>query len=714
MKRFFYIIAAASVMLVSCNKEETLPVEKEGIYPVLFSGSSVLAKTSMGDIAGSRMQMLWSLSDRIGLYISTGTDASQNTQNMPVVLTDGDKSGAGCHTGNFATTLALSEGKTYDIVIYYPWSGQAGTDASSISHSVPSVQYQGASGDNYGFNGGFAYATSRIDTPAIIQDGYAPEVPFTLSYQTSYAWLSVKPEDSSLDGWKVRKVIVKASEGTPLAGSFSFSLTENAEEELEPTLTLGEDTSDEVVLNVGGDIALSTESYRDFRLTVLPSKMAGKTLTITYCLESADGSAVRTITHTRAISASSTSFLAGNAHRFVEDIPTGSTGEWTISADTFDLSAGGTANSYIVSSSGNYSFDATVIGNGEDGIMLPVTTTKFHTENAGISPVSASLLWQTTAGLITDVVFADGRISFKKPDGKDGNALVAAKDADGNIVWSWHIWCTDMGEAQVYSGTYGTYCMMDRNLGATYASTGNPGTNELWDKTMGLYYQWGRKDPFVGPYGIRNKGNAADNEELNGGVAAFAEIYDADGTIFTRPAVVKCTPDIGTIENAIANPTLFIAQADAGSDWFYGGGNKKTGPENRGYHFWGNPEGYNYKDAAPPAPKKTIYDPCPPGWMVPSGAAYSAIAIKTNVSYRGYVATYDGVNTTWIPRPGNLLNSTGMPNNYIGTVAYYWTSHFKNNSACVVAALYMSGSTSNVSNYYNSAGGFPLRCMKEL
>ena len=48
--------------------------------------------------------------------------------------------------------------------------------------------------------------------------------------------------------------------------------------------------------------------------------------------------------------------------------------------------------------------------------------------------------------------------------------MIAAKDNDGTILWSWHIWVTDKPEEYTYKNSQGTYTLMDRNIGASSAS----------------------------------------------------------------------------------------------------------------------------------------------------------------------------------------------------------------------------------------------------
>ena len=155
-----------------------------------------------------------------------------------------------------------------------------------------------------------------------------------------------------------------------------------------------------------------------------------------------------------------------------------------------DLSEIGAANCYIVSKAGAYSFDADKIGIGEFGL---VEGANFHTTNTAITPSSAELLWEDRNGVITAVSHKDKRISFLAT-GQEGNAVIAAKDDAGNIIWSWHIWVTDQPVDQVYVNEKGTFTMLDRNIGATRADRG---TGDEYKQSEGLRYQWGRKDPYA-------------------------------------------------------------------------------------------------------------------------------------------------------------------------------------------------------------------------
>ena len=82
------------------------------------------------------------------------------------------------------------------------------------------------------------------------------------------------------------------------------------------------------------------------------------------------------------------------------------------------------------------------------------------------------LLWTDNNGLIKDVSMPPDKEWLSRWTGElSGNAVIAATDADGNTLWSWHLWITDYDpDASAYttpaasSGT--TWTFMDRNLGA--------------------------------------------------------------------------------------------------------------------------------------------------------------------------------------------------------------------------------------------------------
>ena len=317
-----------------------------------------------------------------------------------------------------------------------------------------------------------------------------------------------------------------------------------------------------------------------------------------------------------------------------------------------DLSADGTANCYLVDKEARCSFKATVMGNGAAGILPDGGFTDYLgnalASSAQIEPVSAELLWQTVDGLISELTLSDGIVSFNTSTDK-GNALIAVKDSEGRIMWSWHIWCTDRpADLTCMTNQSGnSYTFMDRNLGAT-SNADNTGS-------LGLLYQWGRKDPLPGA----SQFYSLEEPTLYGTVTAVT-LQASDAST-------------GTIAYAIQHPVTMIYA----SDWLFAGRNDA---------LWGNPQGETELTTDSP---KTIYDPCPPGYKLPGKDAYTLFTrsgentkdpndhnvVNTSSSKHGWYLYYSAEGSgdqNWYPYNGCRYYNTGVLNR--GSYYYYWTS----------------------------------------
>ncbi len=333
-----------------------------------------------------------------------------------------------------------------------------------------------------------------------------------------------------------------------------------------------------------------------------------------------------------------------------------------------DLSLAGTANCYVISQKGGYKFKA-VKGNGVEPVGA-VATTEVLWESFGTSEKPK------VGDLITDASFSDDYVYFATPSTfKEGNAVIAAKDASDTILWSWHIWLTDQPEDQVYNNNAGT--MMDRNLGATSATPGDVGA-------LGLLYQWGRKDPFLGSSSISSRTTAAST--------------------ITWPSADESDFSNGTIDYATAHPTTFITDNRNNYDWKY------------------NQDDTRWQSS------KTIYDPCPVGYRVPDGGD-SGVWSKAFGSSSSFSGSYDSTNkgfnfgpsgsgskklttnvsTCWYPAAGYLYCGDGSLNN-VGYHGYYWSCTPDGRCACLLLVNY-NGSVSP-SYYYYRAYGRSVRCQK--
>lgn len=233
--------------------------------------------------------------------------------------------------------------------------------------------------------------------------------------------------------------------------------------------------------------------------------------------------------------------------------------------------SGKQANCFVITAPGAYKFPA-VKGNS-------------HTAAGNV--YGAEIVWETynnaeevTANSVIEAVdYEDNWIYFKTPDVlTPGNALIAALDASGAIIWSWHIWIPATAIEEVGSYSVDAKYLMDRNLGALKAAVAG---NSVIDITsIGLYYQWGRKDPFVGP-----------REILEGEYPSKAKVAGVERTAEKIQI---------SLAESIAQPTLFarglyVDGKQVNPDWC----------SDQNGEYWGD------------SGDKSVYDPCPAGYRIP-------------------------------------------------------------------------------------------------
>ena len=324
--------------------------------------------------------------------------------------------------------------------------------------------------------------------------------------------------------------------------------------------------------------------------------------------------------------------------------------------------AGRNANCYIVSKAGTYSFP-TVKGNSDVSVGN-VAKAEVLWESYGTSEMPS------VGSLISSVSYSNGTITFSTPSTlKNGNAVIAAKDAAGNILWSWHIWvCKGYNPASTSQTYYnGAGRMMDRNLGATSAEPGDV-------ESLGLLYQWGRKDPFLGSSSISYNTRASSTAS-----------WPASESSSSRT----------NVQYTISHPMTFIYGVSSSHwDWLFSSRDDK---------LWGA--------------SKTKYDPCPPGWRVPDGGPDGVWSKaleekpvwddnKKGMDFKGKFG--DAKNPIWYPAAGYLNYFDGSLFD-VGYSGYWWSCTPTGSSSLDLSShgdVYPSVGSLR-------AGGFSVRCAQE-
>ena len=430
-----------------------------------------------------------------------------------------------------------------------------------------------------------------------------------------------------------------------------------------------------------------------------------------------------------------------------------------------------TANCYIINAPGNYILPL-VYGNGVtdympntaayesssngSGILKTFVnhlgaeiTSPFIFENENCYPQDAVLLWQDEKDLVTNVKLAqDGTamlFDVKRENIKQGNAVVAVRDADMKIMWSWHIWVTPyianlaedkddaLRDKVVTNRNNQKYTMMPFNLGwfckdamlypqrkvqvrITQQGTKNAKTGTVtYTQTAGVnmagnnsirggsntFYQWGRKDALLPAYPPNGNKVWYDTEGNSHNVIEAGD-WSTDGIEF--------------ITSSILNPHVF---------------NNKAAQHMLYYNMWStNNTG---SDKGVTTVVKTIYDPSPVGYCVPPPAAFSGL------SYTGeYVTSLSDMNVEAdfkagfnaycnrmkddktkdpsggfisFPAPG-LRSSGGKQVSTVDGAGFYWTAIPSSSGKESMAMSVIVGGV--VPNFnYNRIYGLAIRSVKE-
>lgn len=305
--------------------------------------------------------------------------------------------------------------------------------------------------------------------------------------------------------------------------------------------------------------------------------------------------------------------------------------------------------------------------------------------------VTAEVLWQDGIGVMTErsvkVMNAEKRDKayiVVETGNKAGNAVVAMK-VNGEIYWSWHIWCTDYNpNLKVGQQELNGFVWMDRNLGATY----NKYNEEGGIKSKGFLYQWGRKDLFPPTKGWEKTESDEDLYNLAGEIITFSKV----------PVEV-----FNNIPNSVHNSMSFYTSEES---WYT---NAKGTYRRNDLSLWNSKVG-----------KKTIFDPCPDGWRVPVGkdGEYESPweQAKKNVTplvrYKGF-----SLKGIYYPAAGYRELLTGnMPNNSFLDNALYWAGNipslYRQPSIMRYTLIDSTGYSFSISVAWDAYGG-SVRCVKE-
>lgn len=241
------------------------------------------------------------------------------------------------------------------------------------------------------------------------------------------------------------------------------------------------------------------------------------------------------------------------------------------------------ANCYIIDRKGHYCFALRDAAGGQrwkgDGCYAEVIWSDFADD------------FINNPTIVGDIVFFDADMS----NDKQGNAGLALKDAQGNILWSWHIWLTDQTDFRtIEKGKF---------LNIPLGSITNSRNFQYGDHYHALLYQYGRKDPFPNQ-GPNSEYLAITDEGLN--------VYDNSGGFGT---FYRRDWHQGIYDESCP---MIAAESNDGNFGYYG-----TQPENIKWNV------VDWDD---------VNNPCPPGFSIPKGD----LVWKYMTGKEGQYATWPG------------------------------------------------------------------------
>jgi len=673
----YLLLSFLPFCFLACTNSEGLSSEYEGVK-VNFSTRGIVAQVASTRADASSLAEGATIRVQVYKHTGTATDLTATNyvgDNTYVVGTDGSLStcvvdAMGTVTSTTGSDLYLRSGD-YD---FY-----AVTPALTLS----------TSGETTAVPQGMDYATSLTQGVSVSSTLSTQSVALTtLERKCAQLVFKIDRAITTITSVAIDELILTGLAVGPLTGTMNNALSTAASNTGSVTLANSNFTYD------------ATDQYKASASTIVLPKTDG-TMQLSMTVYFNGHTTARTIS---SVTVPSIAFEAGTQYIFtlklygdqvVLSLTSSSSASWE-TATTWNSTIGGGAvtvgsasNCYIVAPGAGVSIPVSRANESTIAIDGATLTSGTYYQILSTTDWSASLLWETTPGLIGMIgktgTGSSGRFTVfaNSPVGDNGgNAVVVVKNSSGTILWSWHIWVTsynpNTGTTNTLNNGYRDYVFMDRNLGATRADY-----NTTDAGARGLYYQWGRKDPFPGS----NEWTATEP------------------TLYGSQTAVKTISTIG-FTTSVCNPGTFICTSSSPYDWY--------GSTQNNY-LWNNSSG-----------EKTVYDPCPVGWRVPVWSTSSPwrYLVESNgiftYSGSGYSGTFSNgysfmkssSNIGYYPASGVRGTGSGTVAS-VGSFGYYWSA-----STSTVNTIYGYGFhfyTNYVFDAYsdNRGSAFGIRCVKE-
>lgn len=671
MKKLLYTSGIVLLALSSCTTEEPEmnAAPENGKNSITFVGETFAPGTriEIGDKEGSTYPVLWSEGDQIGIISPVET----TFQNASATLNASD---AGKNSGIFVLDTETPVETKMDLIIYYPYSSFTSYSEGALHSVVPMEQKQASPNDNSHVGKyTLAYATSSID-PALAEEGKSPTVNFSLKHAVAYVKFVVS--SSEFASYKLNGVSLW-SDGEAIAGDLAVNLSTGE--------TKTETPRNYATVLVEEPQALS--STQELWLVTLPVDLTGKEVYASISMS--DGT--KNVTIPRKVDVKQLKANAVNTITLSNVSMADNTIPWYEPEETRYLAAGwayGEANTFVTTTDGE-EFTIDVKARGYfNGCEEPKYAKIIFANNLSGTNYTLAINGKrnnpdSPSDYAEDVeINSDYTLTIKTSKGSYEGwfGKVGIMNAEKEYIWAFNVWYLPGG---IVEHTYKNGVVMDRYIGDSYAPDY---TN--WHG-VGAYFQWGR--PF-----------------------AFSW-----GSITYKVASTNVTD----LKISAKNPDIFFKTDGAerhNGDWWLG--DWQGARTDRKDDFWGNPN-TTAQAGSPDKGTKSIYDPCPKGWMVASPTIYKEVIegkesdFETNGSVQSMIYKYDGINKAYWHFSGlKWASSGGNPNNNMNDIVGVWSNssyHGYDASDHNVYQIYYRTSQGTWSDAGGRAAGMSVRCMKD-
>ena len=747
------ITALSLLAVVGCQKALVNEPEQDNTpITVVASLGSGSTKTLMTDAGiGSDLKSSWLESDKLGVYgfrqdgknlINIGNnsrfDSKGAGERVDFTLNNSDKKLNWIYQGSMHTFYA-----------YYPYSETAGDDYTKVQFTIPSIQNQAGKGDlSHIAEYDLLYSTAESMWNGNNGTNVEKVIDFSFNHALSVLAISISSE---FEGQRVSRIrYVFSDKNEKLAVS-------------KGTLNIGtgeinvEEGSNEVVLSVQPTVLLSAEPST-FYILGTPGH-ASKEFTVYATINGKEIELAKRTINPKGISVSAKSELSLSQTE-------------EVAKDSYeDLSSVETANTYLISKAGKYKFNAQKKGNG----AIPAALSDVVASNE-IAPKSALVLWYNTLQTSNTWVDAspvdvssvalseDGYVRFSTPKTfVPGNAVIAVFAEEGvtydsitadenkvitnaTLLWSWTIWAAEGYNPEATMITAGGKQFMDRFVGAAISGMGTTG-DYIPAGAVGNYYQWGRKDAFPA-FSDYTVTIPTQYTNILFGTPTYTPIkalkidgqsskMNLDGQMFGYRTKESGSLDSGNAWNLMKRNDISSDKSTTNKvyvDYATVHPYKcitNDGNTFGGWRTWLNGDDASYKSLWGGADHhKTLFDPCPAGWRVPSkdeAMEFVNLAKDGNISSNLHAMEFQD---SYFPITSSrscanfgtsYVLSVGVP---VGSV--FWTSDITGSYSYVYAAVL--NAPANFSDKYkkgeaielesklesqNNANGNCVRCVKE-